>query len=219
MLRESSVPCSTCQLVMLGRPLLERTCPSSKCLRCVQMEKALVSLALKTEDKVSENKEPKSPQNSTPQTPAAQVPAALKGVSQSLLDRVGAPALRGRRVESTRVEIRHVTRLPLQIRAKEAQKLQAAMMRNPAQEDRLLMMSRLPELARILRSVFVAEKRPSLIMEVACSRMVASYRSALSTGRWTETPSQYSKGKTLFKSSCIQAFLQHRCFFPSFSPN
>lgn len=56
------------------------------------------------------------------------------------------------------------------------------MTRNPAQEDRLLMMSRLPELARILRNVFVAEKKPALIMEVACNRTVASYRSALSTG-------------------------------------
>ncbi|XP_075932921.1 DNA replication factor Cdt1 [Anarhichas minor] len=126
-----------------------------------KMEKALMSLAQKTEDKAA-GKEPASPQNptvpqvSTPSTaPAAQVPTALKGVSQSLLDR---------------------------IRAKEAQKLQAAMTRNPTQEDRLLMMSRLPELARILRNVFVAEKKPSLIMEVACNRTVASYRSALSTG-------------------------------------
>lgn len=44
------------------------------------------------------------------------------------------------------------------------------------------MMSRLGELARILRNVFVTEKKPALIMEVACNRMVASYRSALSTG-------------------------------------
>ncbi|KAM9345093.1 DNA replication factor Cdt1 [Symphorus nematophorus] len=121
-----------------------------------KMEKALVSLVQKTEATTPESKEQAPPQNSpAPQTPAAQVPTALKGVSQSLLDR---------------------------IRAKEAQKLQAAMTRNPVQEDRLLMMSRLPELARILRTVFVAEKKPALIMEVACNRMVASYRSALSTG-------------------------------------
>ncbi|MEQ2213722.1 hypothetical protein XENOCAPTIV_019831, partial [Xenoophorus captivus] len=56
----------------------------------------------------------------------------------------------------------------------------AAMTRNPAQEERLLMMSRLGELARILRNVFVAEAKAALIMEVACNRMVASYRSALS---------------------------------------
>lgn len=69
-----------------------------------------------------------------------------------------------------------------QIRAKEAQKLQAAMTRNPEQEERLGMMSRLPEMARILRNVFVAEKKLALIMELACNRMIASYRSSLSAG-------------------------------------
>lgn len=59
------------------------------------------------------------------------------------------------------------------------------MTRDPGQTERLLMMSRLPELARILRNVFVEEKKPALIMEVACSRMVASYRSALSPGGFT----------------------------------
>lgn len=72
-----------------------------------------------------------------------------------------------------------------QIRAKEAQKLEAAMTRNPAHEQRLLMMSRLQELSRILRTVFVAEKKPALIMEMACNRMVASYRSALTAGVYT----------------------------------
>ncbi|XP_019959134.2 DNA replication factor Cdt1 isoform X1 [Paralichthys olivaceus] len=117
-----------------------------------KMEKALVSLSLKTEDKAVE-KDPAPPP--TPAPSAAQVPTALKGVSQSLLDR---------------------------IRAKEAQKLQATMTRNPSQEERLVMMSRLGELARLLRMVFVSEKKQALIMEVACNRMVASYRSALSTG-------------------------------------
>uniref|UniRef100_A0A3Q3W0I6 CDT1 Geminin-binding domain-containing protein n=1 Tax=Mola mola TaxID=94237 RepID=A0A3Q3W0I6_MOLML len=116
-----------------------------------KMEKALVSLALKTEDKVTDSRD-----STPPPTPAVPpTPAALKGVSQSLLER---------------------------IRAKEAQRLEAAMTRTRAQEDRLLMLSRLPELARILRNVFVAEKKPALIMEVACNRMASSYRSALSTG-------------------------------------
>nr|XP_040033973.1 DNA replication factor Cdt1 [Gasterosteus aculeatus aculeatus] len=124
-----------------------------------KMEKALVSLAQKTMDASTESASPQNP--AAPKAPApssaaaAPVPTALKGVSQSLLDR---------------------------IRAKEAQKLQAAMTRDPKQEERLLMLSRLPELVRILRNVFVAEKKPSLNMEVACSRTVASYRSALSTG-------------------------------------
>lgn len=75
-------------------------------LSCIQMEKALVSLALKTEDKASESKEPTSPQNppvpqaSAPSAaPAAQVPTALKGVSQSLLERVGTGG--GRRLDLT----------------------------------------------------------------------------------------------------------------------
>lgn len=62
---------------------------------CVQMEKALVSLALKTEDKAVDSKETAPPQNpaahqtsATSAGFAAQVPTALKGVSQSLLDRV-----------------------------------------------------------------------------------------------------------------------------------
>lgn len=87
--------------------------------------------------------------------------------------------------------------LVFQIRAKEAQKLQTAMTRNPAQEDRLLLMSRLPELARILRNVFVAEKKPALIMEVACNRMVASYRSALSTGWFKQEMSSKLDGNVV----------------------
>ena len=166
---------------------------------CSQMEKALVSLVLTTEDKVADSKAQTSPQDLTvPQKSAAVVPAALKGVSQSLLDRVrtqgvgrgwiwlllsGVFVLLNWPLENHGID--HVIAAGLllfQIRAKEAQKLQAAMIRNPTQEDRLLMMSRLPELARILRNVFVAEKKPALIMEVVCNRMVASYRSALCTG-------------------------------------
>lgn len=58
---------------------------------CVQMEKALAALALKTE----ETTEPTPPQNPTTPAPPApsetQTPTALKGVSQSLLERVGVP--------------------------------------------------------------------------------------------------------------------------------
>lgn len=64
------------------------------------MEKALVTMALKTEDKATESKEPACPLNpAVPQTsaaPVAQVPTVLKGVSQSLLDRVGTPGGGGR---------------------------------------------------------------------------------------------------------------------------
>ncbi|KAJ8247330.1 hypothetical protein GJAV_G00245070 [Gymnothorax javanicus] len=122
----------------------------ARSLMTPKMEKALANLALKT----AETGGVPAQLDPAPK-PAPATPSALKGVSQSLLER---------------------------IRAKEAQKIQAAMMRNPKHEERLLMMSRLGELARILRNVFVAEKKPALIMEVACNRMVASYRSALSIG-------------------------------------
>ncbi|XP_050778559.1 DNA replication factor Cdt1 [Gopherus flavomarginatus] len=88
-------------------------------------------------------------------TPTANTSSALKGVSQALLER---------------------------IRAKEAQKLQALMTRNPQQEERLVMISRLPEMARFLRNVFVAEKKQALTVEVACTRMLESYRTTMTSG-------------------------------------
>ena len=53
------------------------------------------------------------------------------------------------------------------------------MTRRPEQEQRL---ERLPELTRVLRGVFVSERKPALTMEVACARMVGSYRAAMSPG-------------------------------------
>ncbi|KAM6063906.1 DNA replication factor Cdt1 [Theristicus caerulescens] len=85
----------------------------------------------------------------------ASTSSALKGVSQALLER---------------------------IRAKEAQKLQALMTRDPRQEERLAMLGRLPAMARILRNVFVAEKKQALTMEVACARMADSYDTQMPPG-------------------------------------
>ncbi|KAJ1083982.1 hypothetical protein NDU88_004137 [Pleurodeles waltl] len=114
-----------------------------------KMEKALANLALRTvETNMAETKEADPVKPSA----AASVPGALKGVPESLLER---------------------------IRAKEAQKMQALMTRNPQQEERLAMMSRLPEMARILRNVFVSEKKPALTMEVSCNRVIGSYRSSM----------------------------------------
>ncbi|XP_070254169.1 DNA replication factor Cdt1 [Myotis yumanensis] len=101
---------------------------------------------------------PSSPVSSSPvlpATPPATPPAPLKGVSQDLLER---------------------------IRAKEVQKQLAQMTRCPEQEQRLQRLERLPELARVLRSIFVSERKPALTMEVACARMVGSYRVAMSSG-------------------------------------
>ncbi len=107
----------------------------------------------------------------------------------------------------------------IQIRAKEHQKLHATMTRNPQQEERLSMISRLPELARILRNVFVAEKKPALIMELACNRMIASYRSPLSSG-WYRClllvfPPQVSLTQLLFQNlvSCLLKAKEYFTFY------
>ncbi|KAK2496306.1 hypothetical protein MC885_011897 [Smutsia gigantea] len=98
---------------------------------------------------------PASPSPALPATPPATPPTALKGVSQDLLER---------------------------IRAKEVQKQLAQMTRGPMQEQRLQQLERLPGLARVLRSIFVSERKPVLTMEVACARMVGSYHAVMSPG-------------------------------------
>ncbi|XP_031471240.1 DNA replication factor Cdt1 isoform X2 [Phasianus colchicus] len=85
----------------------------------------------------------------------ASTSSALKGVSQALLER---------------------------IRAKEARRLQALMTRAAGQEERLAMLGRLPAMARILRGVFVAEKKPALPMELACVRMADSCPTQMAAG-------------------------------------
>ncbi|KAL7979728.1 hypothetical protein Chor_004886 [Crotalus horridus] len=113
-----------------------------------KMEKALTNLVLRTADS-----SPSTPQPPRPAVPGT--PNSLKGVSQSLVERV---------------------------RAKEAQKLQALMTRSPQQEQRLAMLTRLPEMARILRNIFVAEKKQALPMEAACQRMMDSYQALMPMG-------------------------------------
>ncbi|KAM4894221.1 DNA replication factor Cdt1 [Sylvia borin] len=79
-------------------------------------------------------------------TPAS-TSSALKGVSQELLDRV---------------------------RAKEARRLRALLTRDAAQEERAARLARLPPMARVLRGLFVAEKKPALPMELLCARLADS---------------------------------------------
>ncbi|KAJ8785948.1 hypothetical protein J1605_006908 [Eschrichtius robustus] len=123
----------------------------ARSLMSPRMEKALSDLAQRTAQPSS----PQPPNPALPATPPATPPAALKGVSQALLER---------------------------IRAKEAQQQLARMTRRPEHEQRLQRLERLPELARVLRSVFVSERKPALTMEVACARMAGSYRAAMSPG-------------------------------------
>ncbi|XP_042558197.1 DNA replication factor Cdt1 [Dipodomys spectabilis] len=125
-----------------------------------KMEKALSELALHSAESGSPGSAllatpPAALPATPPATPPAASPSALKGVSLALLER---------------------------IRAKEAQRQLAQMMRQPEQDLRLQRLERLPELARVLRSVFVSERKPALTMEVACARMVGSCRATLSPG-------------------------------------
>ncbi|NWY28771.1 CDT1 factor, partial [Pheucticus melanocephalus] len=77
----------------------------------------------------------------------ASTSSALRGVSQGLLERV---------------------------RAKEARRLAALLTRDARQEQRAARLARLPAMARLLRGVFVAEKKPALSMELLCARLADS---------------------------------------------
>lgn len=57
------------------------------------------------------------------------------------------------------------------------------MTRDPRQEERLAMLGRLPAMARVLRNIFVAEKKQALTMEVVCARMADSYDAQMPPGR------------------------------------
>ncbi|CAH7049416.1 DNA replication factor Cdt1 [Phodopus roborovskii] len=127
----------------------------ARSLMSPKMEKALSNLVLRSAESSSPGSSNPALPATPPATPPAASPSALKGVSQALLER---------------------------IRAKEVQKQLAQMTRCPEQELRLQRLERLPELARVLRGVFVSERKPALTMEVVCERMMDSCRAALSPG-------------------------------------
>ncbi|XP_021486815.1 DNA replication factor Cdt1 [Meriones unguiculatus] len=127
----------------------------ARSLMSPKMEKALSNLALRSAEPASPGSSGPALPATPPATPPAATSSALKGVSQALLAR---------------------------IRAKEVQKQLAQMTRCPEQELRLRRLERLPELARVLRGVFVSERKPALTMEVVCARMVDSCQAALSPG-------------------------------------
>ncbi|NXT39320.1 CDT1 factor, partial [Pelecanoides urinatrix] len=141
-----------------------------------KMEKALANLALRTaEAGAGEPVVSKAP------SPAS-TSSALRGVSQALLERVSNSVLAVTPVPGGPACVSPHLLLP-KIRAKEAQKLQALMTREPQQEERLAMLGRLPAMARILRNIFVAEKKQALTLEVACARMADSYDTQMPPGR------------------------------------
>ncbi|KAK4316208.1 hypothetical protein Pmani_012613 [Petrolisthes manimaculis] len=91
-----------------------------------------------------------SPSPAPPQTTS--LSAALKGVSSSLLEK---------------------------IRAREAAKTAREMTRSSGENKELEMLSRLPVMARIIRNIFITEKKAALPWEMVATKVAASFTSML----------------------------------------
>ena len=96
---------------------------------------------------------PAAPCNPPSPTKSLQISAALKGIPKALLEK---------------------------IRAKQAAKALEAMTRTSAQDKEACQYSRLPDLARILRNVFVTEKKGALQLETVLEKVGNSYGTAMS---------------------------------------
>jgi chromatin licensing and DNA replication factor 1 len=66
------------------------------------------------------------------------------------------------------------------------------MTRSPAQDHMAIQHLRLPELARILRNLFVTEKKSILPLDFALEKLGNSYREKLSKGKVATMPAQVS---------------------------
>jgi len=60
------------------------------------------------------------------------------------------------------------------IKAKEAARAKLEMTRNPEQIKRLAQLKKLPELARMIRNLFITEKKAALEVQFACKRLTSS---------------------------------------------
>nr|CAD7419976.1 unnamed protein product [Timema poppensis] len=67
------------------------------------------------------------------------------------------------------------------VRAKQAAKALQVMTRSPDQDKEALQYSRLPEIARILRNLFVVEKKGVLPMDFVIQKLGHSYRESLTS--------------------------------------
>jgi chromatin licensing and DNA replication factor 1 len=62
------------------------------------------------------------------------------------------------------------------------------MTRSPAQDLAATQYTRLPELARILRNLFVTEKKTILLLDFTLEKLGNSYREKLPRGKLATTP-------------------------------
>ena len=91
----------------------------------------------------------------TPKKAPESKPSTIKGVPLSLLEK---------------------------IRAKEAANTAAALTRDPKEEKRIVMLKRLPDVMRIIRSHFITEKKPALPIDSVIQRVFDSYKTSIAQG-------------------------------------
>lgn len=70
------------------------------------------------------------------------------------------------------------------MRARQAAKALEAMTRTSSQDKEASQYARLPDIARILRNVFVGEKKGALQLETVLEKVGNSYRTAMSLSKW-----------------------------------
>ena len=68
------------------------------------------------------------------------------------------------------------------IRAKEAANMVGVLTRDPKEEKRIVMLNRLPDIMRIMRSHFVTEKKPALPWDSVVQKIRDSYKSCIALG-------------------------------------
>lgn len=145
--------------------VLEKACD----MLAPRVEKALKAVALKErgEELTSTNKgnnfpEKKEVTKSTENMQNKNIlknKAALKGISEDLLKK---------------------------IRQKEAKKMEESMMQDPLVDKKLAMKERLPELCRILKAYFSAERKAAIPLEDATVKLSDSYKTSLSSAQVEE---------------------------------
>ncbi|KAH3774263.1 DNA replication factor Cdt1-like [Dreissena polymorpha] len=133
------------QMYQTARDVLENTCGKTL---SPKVEAALKSTA----DEAEKSKPAPKP---TPTTTPVKADPSVKGIPQSLLEK---------------------------IRSKEAAKAVESLTRDPKAEKRVVMLKRLPDIMRIIRSQFVTDKKPALPIDSVIQRILDSYKSCIAQG-------------------------------------
>ncbi|XP_057322683.1 DNA replication factor Cdt1 [Microplitis mediator] len=110
------------------------------------------------------------PNTSSPITVEAKTPGTTSITSMTTSSDFTNPALKG--IPKALLE---------RVRAKQTAKALEAMTRTPTEEKEAIIYARLPELAKILRNIFVAEKKCVLILDFVIDKLDNSYRTKLTS--------------------------------------